>query len=165
MPERSARLKVVVFVARVAIGALLIVAGALKAHDGAAATASSIAAYRLLPPAVIGPLGVALPYLELLLGGYLVVGLMTRIAAWIACAQFAVFAAAVASLVVRRLPADCGCFGSSVPTPPSWGHVAFDVGLALVAAGVARYGPGILAFDARLGASGALREGREVAST
>jgi uncharacterized membrane protein YphA (DoxX/SURF4 family) len=146
-----ARLSAIVLVLRVAIGLLLIVAGVLKAHDGPNATALSIAAYRILPPVAVKLLGVALPYLEILLGGYLVLGLFTRIAAWIATVQFAIFAAAVASLVIRQLPADCGCFGSSIPTPPSWGHVAADVGLALATAFIAWFGPGLFAVDHRLG--------------
>ena len=104
--------RVAVFVARILIGALLVVAGVLKAHDGPNATALSIAAYRILPSFPVKLLGVVLPYLEILLGAYLCIGLFTRVAAWVATAQFAVFAAAVASLVIRNLPADCGCFGS-----------------------------------------------------
>ncbi len=139
-----------VLVARVATGLLLIVAGVLKAHDGPSATALSIAAYRILPTLAVKLLGVALPYCEILLGAYLVLGLFTRIAAWIAAGQFVVFAAAVASLVIRHLPADCGCFGSSIPTPPSWGHVAADLALAVVAAGIALGAPGRFAIDGRL---------------
>ena len=142
---------VLVLVARVAIGLLLIVAGVLKAHDGPNATALSIAGYRILPSVLVKLLGIALPYLEIFLGGYLVLGLFTRVAGWIASAQFVVFAIAVGSLVVRNIPADCGCFGSSVPTPPTWGHVAADVALAAIAACVAAFGPGRFAVDARLG--------------
>jgi uncharacterized membrane protein YphA (DoxX/SURF4 family) len=151
---------IVITIVRVALGLLLLVAGVLKAHDGAAATAATVAAYRILPPVVVGPIGVALPYLEILLGGYLVLGLFTRIAAWIAAGQFFLFGAAVASLVIRQIPADCGCFGSGVRTPPSWGHVAADVALALLACAVARFGPGILTADRWL-AGGARSAGDE----
>ncbi len=151
----------VIFALRLALGALLVVAGVLKAHDGAALTASSIAGYRILPAAFVAPLGVALPYFEILLGGYLVTGLFTRVAALVASAQFAVFSAAVASLVVRGIPADCGCFGSGVPTPPSWGHVAADVGLLLLAALVARYAPGAFSVDSLLGSGGTPARQRE----
>ena len=131
-----------IFALRLALGGLLIVAGVRKAHDGPAATATSIAGYRILPPSVVAPLGVALPYVEILLGGYLVAGLFTRVAAW------------VASLVVRKIPADCGCFGSGIPTPPSWGHVAWDVALAVAATAVALFAPGAIAVDRRLGTGG-----------
>jgi uncharacterized membrane protein YphA (DoxX/SURF4 family) len=150
-----------IFALRLALGALLIVAGVLKAHDGPALTASSIAAYRLLPSWLVAPLGVALPYLEIVLGGYLAAGLFTRLVAWVAAAQFGVFAVAVGSLVVRHLPADCGCFGSAVPTPPSWGHVAADVLLAVAAAAIARGAPGAFAVDRRLEPGGLLATQRE----
>jgi uncharacterized membrane protein YphA (DoxX/SURF4 family) len=142
---------ILITITRIALGLLLIVAGVLKAHDGMAATASSIAAYRILPAAVVGPMGVALPYAEMLIGGMLALGLFARVAAYIASGQFLLFAAGVASLVIRQIPADCGCFGSGVKTPPSWGHVAGDLALALVAFGVARFGPGLLVADDWLG--------------
>ncbi|HMD02526.1 MAG TPA: MauE/DoxX family redox-associated membrane protein [Candidatus Baltobacteraceae bacterium] len=143
----------VVLALRVLIGTLLLVAGILKAHDGPAATASAIAAYRILPGVLNAPLGVFLPYFEIFLGTYLILGLLTRVVAAVASAQFVLFAAAVASLVVRHIPADCGCFGSSVSTPPSWSHVAFDVGLALLCALVAWHAPGAAALDRRFGLS------------
>jgi uncharacterized membrane protein YphA (DoxX/SURF4 family) len=151
----------VVLALRVTLGALLVVAGAIKAHDGAAATALTIAGYRILPQVLVAPLGVALPYFEIFLGLYLIAGLFTRIAGWIASVQFAIFAVAVASLVIRGIPADCGCFGSALPTPPSWGHVAFDVLLAALAGLVALRAPGRLAVDHSLFPSGYFESGSE----
>jgi len=138
---------IAVLVARLFIGGLLVVAGVLKAHDGPANTAGIIAAYRILPPLAVAPLGVALPYLEILLGGYLVAGLFTRVAAYLVVAQFLLFAGAVASFVVRQTPANCGGVGSGVNTPPSGGHVGADIALALVALGIGRFAPGALAVD------------------
>jgi uncharacterized membrane protein YphA (DoxX/SURF4 family) len=135
---------------RVALGLLLLVAGVLKARDGPTVTAISIAAYRILPAPLVAPLGVGLPYAEILLGGYLIAGLFTRAAGWVASAQFLVFAVAVGSLVLRHIRADCGCFGSGVATPPSWGHVALDVALAVAAGFVALTAPGAFAVDLRL---------------
>ena len=151
---------IVALVVRVAIGALLMIAGAIKLHDGASSTASAIAAYRLLPVTVVAPLGIALPFVELVLGAYLACGFQTRVAAALAALQFTVFAAAVGSLVVRHVPADCGCFGSVLRTSPSWGHVAVDLGLALLALGVARAGGGRFSVDRLLdgGLDGAGRE-------
>jgi uncharacterized membrane protein YphA (DoxX/SURF4 family) len=138
---------------RVALGALLLVAGVLKAHDGPTLTAISIAGYRILPGPVVAPLAVGLPYLEILVGAYLVSGMFTRATAWFATAQFLVFAGAVASLLVRHIHTDCGCFGSGVATPPSWIHVAFDCLLAAAAALVALRAPGAYALETRLGLS------------
>ncbi len=102
-----------------------------------------------------------MPYVEILLGGYLAAGLFTRVAAWVATVQFAIFAVAVGSLVVRGIPADCGCFGSGLPTPPSWGHVGGDVLLGLGALAIALASPGAFAIDRRLGLSGTLEARRE----
>src|SRR5580700_9957380 len=99
-----------VAVARLVLGGLLISAGALKIGHPID-LASAIAGFRLLPPQLVAPLAVVLPYFEVLLGLYLVAGLFTRVAAWVAAAQFVIYAAAIASAVVRGIPANCGCFG------------------------------------------------------
>ena len=148
---------IVVFIARIALGALFVVAGVLKAHDGIALTTSAVAAYRILPTFLAAPVGVILPYFEIGLGAYLIAGLFVRAAGIVAAVQLAVFAVAVASLVVRKIPASCGCFGSGDQTPPSWGHVGVDLLLALVALAVARYGPGLWSLDSRFGTGGASR--------
>jgi uncharacterized membrane protein YphA (DoxX/SURF4 family) len=158
---RGAGMTAVLLVLRVLLGGLLVVAGTLKAHDGIAATASTIAGYRILPPFIVAPLGVVLPYFEIGLGAYLVLGLFVRAAGLIAAAQFAVFAGAVASLVVRHIPANCGCFGAGQNVPPSWGHVAVDLGLALLALWVALRGPGLLAVDNVLGRRNAFEQAHQ----
>jgi uncharacterized membrane protein YphA (DoxX/SURF4 family) len=138
-----------VFVVRVLLGGLLLVTGALKVGH-APDLAAAIAGFRLLPAAVIGPLALALPFFELLLGAYLAAGLFTRASALIAAAQFLVYAGAIASAVIRHIPADCGCFGPHDAAVADWPHVAFDLALALASAFVAFRAPGILAIDRRL---------------
>ena len=146
---------------RVALGAMLVVAGVLKALDGPARTVAFVAGYRILPEFLARPVGVALPYVEIFLGAYLVLGLFTRFAARVATAQIVVFAIAVGSLVVRHIAADCGCFGSGVPTPPSWGHVVVDLALAGVSVFVAWGAPGAYALDRYLETSGPAARGHE----
>ncbi len=142
-------MKALVLVLRVLLGLLLIVTGALKVGH-APDLAAAIAGFRLLPGAIVAPMAVILPYLEIVLGAYLVVGLFTRVAAWAACAQFAIYAAAIASAVLRHIPANCGCFGPHDQATADWPHVAFDLALALVAAVVAARAPGTLALDGRI---------------
>lgn len=151
-----------IFALRLALGGLLMFAGIAKAHDGPALTATALAGYRILPAPFVAPLAIALPYVEILLGAYLAAGLFARLCALVASAQFVIFAGAVASLVIRRIPADCGCFGSSIPTPPSWSHVLADVALALLAACVARGAPGAFALDPLLGTGGTAARRHEV---
>lgn len=138
-----------VFVVRVVLGGLLIAAGVLKIGHSAE-LASNIAGFRLLPPDVIGPLAVALPFIELLLGGYLIAGLFTRVVAILTAAQFLLYAGAIASAVLRHIPVSCGCFGPNDSATADWPHVAFDLLLALGAAFVAYGAPGALAVDRKL---------------
>lgn len=138
-----------VFAARLLVGGLLLGAGCLKIGH-APDLAAAIAGFRLLPAAVVGPLALGLPFFEVLLGLYLVFGLFTRIAGVVACVQFVVYAAAVASAVVRHIPANCGCFGPADAAVADWPHVGFDLLLALASAYIAYGAPGALAVDRRL---------------
>jgi len=139
----------VTLVLRIALAAVLIVAGALKIGH-AADLASAIAGFRLLPGAVVAPLALALPYVEIFFGGYLLLGLFTRTVAIVIAVQFALYAGAIASAVLRHIPADCGCFGPHDVATADWPHVAFDVALAAIAAIIAYGAPGALALDRRI---------------
>lgn len=140
---------VAVLLARLFLGGLLIFAGALKIGH-APELAAAIAGFRLLSAAIAGPLALAIPYFEVLLGAYLVAGLFVRVAAAVAAVQFLAYAAAIASAVVRHLPASCGCFGPNDTAVADWPHVAFDVALAAVGAAIAAGAPGALALDRRM---------------
>ncbi|MFZ0364926.1 MAG: MauE/DoxX family redox-associated membrane protein [Candidatus Cybelea sp.] len=138
-----------VFVVRVLLGGLLLAAGGLKVGHSAE-LAASIAGFRLLPAAIVGPLAVALPYIELLLGAYLVAGLFTRAVAALCALQFVLYGGAIASAVVRHIPANCGCFGPNDSAVADWPHVAFDLTLAAGSLFVAYNAPGALAVDRKL---------------
>jgi uncharacterized membrane protein YphA (DoxX/SURF4 family) len=140
----------VVLAVRVLLGALFVVAGASKVGH-ADVFAAEIAGFRLLPAALIAPIAIALPFLEMLLGVYLILGLFTRTAAWIAVALFAVFDLAIASAVVRGMTVSCGCFGPSDATVTSWPEVARDAVFVVLAAIVALRPPGTFALDRRIG--------------
>jgi uncharacterized membrane protein YphA (DoxX/SURF4 family) len=139
-----------VFVLRVAVGALFIWAGGAKIGH-ADVFAAQIAAFRIVPHALIAPLALLLPFFEVVLGGYLVAGLYTRVTAVIAALQLAIFATAIGSAVMRGLSLSCGCFGPGDKTVTSWPEVIRDIGFAAVAAFVAWQAPGMLALDRRIG--------------
>jgi len=139
----------VVLAARVLLGGVFIVAGGAKIGH-AAFFAAQIAAFAILPQPVIGPMALLLPFLEIVLGGYLVIGLYARLAGWIATIQLLIFAAAIASAVARGLSLSCGCFGPSDQTVTSWPEAGRDVALALLGLLVALRGPGMLALDRRI---------------
>ncbi|HEY0615417.1 MAG TPA: MauE/DoxX family redox-associated membrane protein [Candidatus Elarobacter sp.] len=138
-----------VFVCRVVIGGVLIVAGAAKIGSPAQ-FAAQIAGFQLLPQAAIAPLALGLPFLEILTGGCLVAGVFTRAAAWIAVAMLAAFDAAIASAVVRGMSVSCGCFGPNDQTVTTWAEVARDAVFVVLALIAALRAPGALALDRRI---------------
>lgn len=140
----------VVLVLRVVLGGIFIVAGASKIGH-ADIFAAQIAGFRILPEAIIAPLATVLPFLEILLGGYLILGLFTRTAAWVAVAFLAAFDLAIASAVVRGMSVSCGCFGPNDTTVTTWGEVARDAVFVALAVVVALRPPGTLALDRRIG--------------
>jgi uncharacterized membrane protein YphA (DoxX/SURF4 family) len=140
---------IAVLVLRVGIGLVFIVAGLSKIGH-ATEFAAQIAGFRLLPQPVIAPMALALPFLELMLGGYLVIGLFTRASAWTAALLLALFDAAIASAVVRGMTVSCGCFGPNDTTVTTWAEVARDAVLVVIAIVVALRAPGMLALDRRM---------------
>jgi putative oxidoreductase len=141
---------VAVLVVRVVLGGIFLVAGASKVGH-AAEFAQQIAAFRLLPQPVVAPMALLLPFLEILLGGYLVIGLFTRVSAWVATLMLLVFDGAIASAVVRGMTLNCGCFGTHDTTVTTWAEVARDAVFVLLAVFVALRPPGMLALDRRIG--------------
>ncbi|GAB3820757.1 MauE/DoxX family redox-associated membrane protein [Kribbella italica] len=96
--------------ARLTLGVVMLVAGALKVADPAMA-AQAVRAYALLPEALVTPVGWGLPFLEMAIGLLLIVGFGTRPAGVAAGVFMVVFIAAVSSAWARGLSIDCGCFG------------------------------------------------------
>src|ERR1700722_8809120 len=92
----------IILVLRLALGAVFLAAGALKVGH-ADVFASEIAGFQFLPMPLIAPFALLLPFLELMIGAYLVVGLSTRLAAAFAAFEMAVFAGAIASAVLRGI--------------------------------------------------------------
>ncbi|MFJ6214017.1 MauE/DoxX family redox-associated membrane protein [Streptomyces sp. NPDC092296] len=95
---------------RLGLAAVWAWAGLAKISDPAEA-AQAVRAYRLLPESLVKPVGYGLPFLELALGLLLLVGLGTRIAAFLSGVLLLVFIAGISSVWARGLTIDCGCFG------------------------------------------------------
>ena len=123
-------------VARVVLGGVLLVAGALKAADPQASV-SAVRAYELLPAGLATVVGWGLPFAEIALGALLLAGLGTRAVAAAAAVLLLVFLAAVLSAALRGLSIDCGCFGGGgrvAAGDTAYGaEVARDLGLVLLA--------------------------------
>jgi uncharacterized membrane protein YphA (DoxX/SURF4 family) len=95
---------------RLVLAAILGYAGLTKVfeEDGAR---TAIMAYRVFPVEWTGVLGWALPTLEILLAGLLLVGLFTRWAALVSGLLMTAFIVGIASVWIRGYSIDCGCFG------------------------------------------------------
>jgi len=138
--------------ARLLVGAVLVVAGALKLPDPAAAL-RAVRAYRLLPEAVAGPVAFGLPVVEIAVGLALLAGVFVRTAAIAAALLMVVFLVAVGSAWARGLQIDCGCFGGGGQVAAGRtaypAEVARDVGLLLVALALARWPASRFALGSR----------------
>jgi uncharacterized membrane protein YphA (DoxX/SURF4 family) len=126
--------------ARLLLGGVFLVAGALKLPDPAAAV-RAVRAYELLPEPLVAPVAFGLPVLEIAVGLALVAGVFTRTAAIAAAVLLVVFIAGVASAWARGLQIDCGCFGDGGAVAAGETaypeEIARDVALLLVALALA----------------------------
>jgi len=128
--------------AQIALGAVFIVAALPKIADPPG-FAKAIWNYQLFPAWTIHPSALVLPWLELLCGLCLCLGLWTRAAAaWIAALLLA-FTVALSINLARHHPVDCGCFHTEGPartTEERVGDMRWailrDLGLLLLAAQV-----------------------------
>jgi putative oxidoreductase len=136
---------------RIVLGGVFLVAGATKI-PAPGALAAAIRSYELpLPEWVVSLSAHALPYLEVLLGLYLLAGLFTKISAWATNGLTLLFLLALLQGVVRGLEIDCGCFGSSAgETSNLWLAAARDVGLLALGLHVALAPLGRFSVDALL---------------
>jgi uncharacterized membrane protein YphA (DoxX/SURF4 family) len=72
--------------------------------------AADVFNYQMLPHAVVNALAVGLPWLELVVGICLGVGIWTRASALIMTGMMVMFMIALASATARGLDISCGCF-------------------------------------------------------
>ncbi len=109
-PSSAAVLPWLATAARLILGGVFVVAGALKVPDPAAAI-RAVRAYHLLPEAIVAPVAFGLPVVEIAVGLALLLGVFTRTAAIATGVLLVAFIAGVASAWGRGLQIDCGCFG------------------------------------------------------
>ena len=101
---------VIGLLARMVLGVVLIVAGAIKLPSPAA-SARAVRAFQILPYDLAGYVGYALPAVEVLVGLLLVAGLFTRASAAVGGLLMLAFVIGIISAWMRGLNIDCGCFG------------------------------------------------------
>jgi uncharacterized membrane protein YphA (DoxX/SURF4 family) len=127
----------VTLAARLLLGAVLLLAGYLKAKSPSEAQ-MAVRAFELLPVALANLFGLVLPWLEIGAGILLILGVTVRYAAIFGGLSMLLFIGAISQAWARGLTIDCGCFGGGGQVAA--GHTKYlqeilrDSGLALTAA-------------------------------
>jgi uncharacterized membrane protein YphA (DoxX/SURF4 family) len=118
--------------ARLILGAVLLVAGALKVPN-LPKSAMAVRAYEMLPIPIANFLGYALPWIEIGLGLLLIVGVTVKISGALGALTMLAFIIAIAQAWARGLSIDCGCFGGGGTIDPEdtkyLSEIIRDIGL------------------------------------
>ena len=93
------------------VGAVFLLAGISKIYAGQRWFFGLVQSYDLTNHFVSKTIAMVLPYLELLLGAFLILGIFRLASTVAALALLLVFTAAVALADIRGNKVDCGCFG------------------------------------------------------
>jgi uncharacterized membrane protein YphA (DoxX/SURF4 family) len=132
---------------RLFVGAVLVYAGASKAAAPSEEFALVIANYQVVSPALASPMAGLLPWIELLVGWALLLGVEVRAASAVAGAMTSVFLLAIGSVIARDIPIpNCGCFGDGMHFTPAHAFV-FDTVLTALCWAAFSGGPDPLSLD------------------
>lgn len=153
LPERHQQ--GITLVVRVLLAGILGLAGYAKFTEPAALQKTAVAAYRILPKSMVGPVAFGLPVLEMALAAMILLGFATRVMAICVGLLFIVFIAGIISVAARGLTIDCGCFGGGGTVGKGHTHylreIFRDLGFLALAAWLMLYPRGKLALDRVLG--------------
>jgi len=115
-----------VFLVRVLLGFLFVLA-AMEKIAQPEAFAKNISYYRLLPTGSINILAIVLPWIELLAGLFLLMGLVVRGSSLLITVLLGVFILAIGISIARGLDISCGCFGTTSARKVGWTTLAEDL--------------------------------------
>lgn len=139
--------------ARLALAAVWLVSGTLKAIDPDQ-TVVAVRAYDVMSRGAVDVVAAVLPFLEIAFGLLLLLAIGTRLVAVGSALLLVVFVAGVAQAWARGLSIDCGCFGGGGAVAP--GATAYlleivrDTGFLALAAWLIARPHTLLSIDARL---------------
>lgn len=133
---------------RLFVGVAFVWAGVLKIGDPAAFQ-EGLVNYRMLPAALIAPIAVTLPPIEVVAGLCLILGFLSRGSALVATGLLAVFTVAIVQAIARGINIECGCFGTGGPEAAGmgWPEIVRDLVMLGAAAHVLFYDRGILSLE------------------
>ncbi len=118
-------------VLRVAVGVTLIYASIYKINDPGA-FAKSILYYHLVPGDLINLMALILPWIELLCGLALILGLFYHGAVVLVNVMMVTFIFALTAAIARGIDIECGCFkAAKASTDAAWEALVLDLVLIL----------------------------------
>jgi uncharacterized membrane protein YphA (DoxX/SURF4 family) len=120
----------ITLVTRLFLGAVFIFAGVPKIMD-TAGFASAVYNYQLLPDALINFFAIFLPWLEVVVGAFLILGIWLPGAVIIYNGLMLTFMAAIIISAIRGLDISCGCFSTDSTDAIDWKTIARDIPLLL----------------------------------
>ena len=132
-----------VFVCRILLGVLFIVAGGMKVTDPSAMK-EAVAAYNVVPDAFVPLIAVVLPWLELLCGVMLILNMFSRSVALIFTVLIIGFMYGVGLNMYRGVEMECGCFDVLYKQSIGWGVQFRDLGFLLLALPILFFGENTL---------------------
>ena len=138
---------------RLILGGVLFVAGAVKVSDPYG-SATSVRAYQMLPVDLANLLGFTLPFIEIVIGAFLIAGVWVRVMASVGAILMVAFIIAIGQAWARGISLDCGCFGKGglldteeLPTLSYTLEILGDIGLAAIGIYLYRFPRGKLGLD------------------
>ncbi|MGD0091147.1 MAG: MauE/DoxX family redox-associated membrane protein [Planctomycetota bacterium] len=132
--QLSARVfRLVMLLARVALGGVLLYAGIVKVPN-TAVFERAIANFDILPPLGNWIVALTLPWAEIVIGLLLICGLWLRYSAAVTVLMFLGFGGAVLLALARGIDIECGCFGTD--DYERVGVKVLAIEAAMIAAGV-----------------------------
>ncbi|MCD6570325.1 MAG: DoxX family membrane protein [Deltaproteobacteria bacterium] len=128
---------------RLLLGAIFLYAGLKKACDPLCFV-QAIYNYHIIPEWMITPVATLLPWVEIMVGGSLLMGIWTRMGGLVASLLLGIFSCALTITIVRGIDITCGCFGTACSAGPvTWFCLLRD--LCLIGMGVH-----VFLFDQRI---------------
>lgn len=128
---------------QIALGVIFLAAAWPKIVDPPS-FAHMIYNYRILPAGLINITAITMPWLEILVGLALVLGIWVKPARWLIAAMLIVFIVAIAFNLMRDNAIDCGCFDVSAAGKTHeerlrdmWLVILRDIGMLLMVAQLA----------------------------
>ena len=109
--RKMIRNKYILIAFRLVVGGMFIWAGVSKIIDPLG-FAQNIANYRIFPEGISFFLALVLPWIEVICGVFLILGIFRSASTLLLSGFLAVFLVLITVTIIRGIDIDCGCFGS-----------------------------------------------------